>query len=180
MNTFRKEKIFDLMTPPKGIEGVYKVCVLHFFPFNLICYMTTFRKKCFFLLTPSRGIKGQNVSLHCVLCFIPVNLICKITIFRKEKYLTFWSRPRFEGVCKFKIFASVLLYASLPWFDIQHMTVFWKSWFLASDKPLRSTQGFLEPAFQSKICFISILPLSACKISLKILTTFLATGSLNI
>ena len=54
-------------------------------PLNLICSMTTFRKKCFDLFTPPHGlrvyVKGQNISLHGALSSIPFNLICNMTTF---------------------------------------------------------------------------------------------------
>ena len=46
-------------------------------------------------------------------CFIPINLICNMTTFRKENW-PFDPTPGVNGVCKGKIFASMLLYASFP------------------------------------------------------------------
>ena len=75
------------------------------------------QKKNVVLLTPSMGRgseKGQNICLHAVLCFIPVNLICNMTTFRKEKNDLYTPTLGFKGVCKGKIFNSMLLYASFP------------------------------------------------------------------
>ena len=71
-------------------------------------------KKCFYLLAPTidRGfVKGQ-IIFHGILCYIPFNLICNMTTFRKK---TFWPHPRGQGVVLGKIFASMLLYTSLPY-----------------------------------------------------------------
>ena len=71
---------------------------------------------------PSRGrghVKGQHMCLHCVLCFIPVNLICNMKTLRKEKK-PFDPTPGVKGVCKGKIFASMLLYALFLFIDMQH------------------------------------------------------------
>ena len=60
---------------------------LYFFPFNLICNMTTFRF--YYLLTLFTGwecVYGQNMCLHGALSFIPFNLICSMTTFRKKKW----------------------------------------------------------------------------------------------
>ena len=46
------------------------------------------KKKCFYLLIPSRGrgwVKRRTICLHSVLCFIPVNLICNMTIHSERK-----------------------------------------------------------------------------------------------
>ena len=73
------------------------------------------------LLNPSRGqgcVEGQNPFFHCVLGFILVDLIYmyNMTTFREEKQ-TIDPTPWVNGTCKCKIFASVILYASIP-FDL--------------------------------------------------------------
>ena len=91
-------------------------CVaLHFFPFNFICNMATFRKNCFDHLTSShesRVCKMHSICLNCVLYFILVNFLCNMTIFGKDFFLAFRPYQWVEGVCMGKIFGSMLLYTS--------------------------------------------------------------------
>ena len=75
---------------------------------NLICGMTTFRKKSFWFFTSPEGrgcIQGQNMCLHDAMCSIPLYLKCSMITFRKN-VLTIWPR----GVCKDRICACLVLY----------------------------------------------------------------------
>ena len=53
--------------------------------FNLICNMTTFRKKKFLPFDPIWGLRvcvRTDIFLHGALCSIPFNLICNMTTFQ--------------------------------------------------------------------------------------------------
>ena len=66
---------------------------------NLVCSMTTLRKKCLDLLIPPLGprvcVRTEYV-LHDDLYSIPFNLICNMTTFRKKCFDL--SRVRIESV----------------------------------------------------------------------------------
>ena len=131
--------------------------------------MTTFRKeKKFDPLTPSQG---SRVCLDSMFAFMVIcaqfPLIWYATwLLSEKKYdLTFSSHPRgLRCVCAENIYYHVA--ACIVSFNfICNMTIFWKTWILASAPPPQSTQAFKLKS--CLICFISIAPLPACKISEK-------------
>ena len=69
------------------IQSVTLHVGLHFFHFNLICPMTTFRKEKNDLFDPIPGVVGVCVMtafcFHGALCSISFNLICNMNTFRK-------------------------------------------------------------------------------------------------
>ena len=90
---------------------------------------------------------------------------------KKKNIWPFNPTPVVEDVCKGKIFASMVLYASFP-FDMQHDHILKKLFFGVGPTPLVHI-GDRTLAFNLKSClifFIHINPLSACKISVKMLT----------
>ena len=153
------------------------MCVnLHFFHFNLICNMicnvTTYRNKKYLTFWPkARGqgcvLEQPHTCFHGGLCSITFLLICNMTTFRKRYGLTFWTPPWGRGcVCGQKIcyhVAACVVSSNLKC----NATIFRKSLILASAPPLSPTRGS-DPGLQTKIrliCFISIAPLPAWKIS---------------
>ena len=145
-------------------------------PFNLIYNMTRFWKKNEFWpfdSTPRvRGVCGQNIYYHVGACVIPFNLICNMTEFWKSWILTPPPRSRGGGGAG-KIFATTLLHASFP--------LIWYATWPKSKKiesgplphPLSSPRGS-NPGRRSQTTFDMFhmyCTLSACEISVKILTT---------
>ena len=82
-------------------------------PFNLICNVTTFRKKMTF--DPTLRIEGvcKDRICACMVLYAPLpsNLICNMTTFRKKNILTFDPTPGIEGLCKDIICACMLLHS---------------------------------------------------------------------
>ena len=131
MTTFRK----NVLTIPLGrrvcvkTEYVLGWCsmprALCPIPFNLICNMTTFRKKYFDLLTPppGRGCVGVKYLPPCCFMRHPFNLIINMTIFW---LVEFWppphplSQPRGQNSVKilpiFKI--KVDLYSTMLYLSV--------------------------------------------------------------
>ena len=151
-------------------------CILVYTSFTLIWYATwplSEKKRNLTLWPHPRGrgcVYGQHICFHCDLCSIPFNLICNMTTFRKKNDLTFWTHPRGQGcVCAENIYYHVA--ACIVSFNlICNMTIFWKSLILASAPPHQSTPGDWTQAFKLNsclVCFISIAPLPAYKISAK-------------
>ena len=136
--------------------------------------MTTFRKRYSLTFWPwplGRGcVCGQNSCYHVAASVVSFNLICYMTTFRKIYSLTFWPQPLGLGcVCGQNICYHVA--ASVVSFNLTcNMTIFWKSLILASAPPRKCTQRTLTQAFKLKfrlICFISIIALPSCIISVK-------------
>ena len=161
MTTFRKEKKkkkkwpFD---PTPGVVGVCNDIIFAFmvlcsqFPYNLICNMTTFRKRyslTFWANPLGRGcVCGQNICYHVAASVVSFNLICNMTTFRNTYSLTFWAHPLGRGcVCGQNICYHVA--ASVVSFNlICNTTIFWKSIILASASPAKSTQRAQIQAFK--------------------------------
>ena len=134
------------------------------------------KKLNFDLLTPSPGSEGvcwHYICYHVAAFLIPFNLICNMTMFGKGWILTVWPHPRVRGSAD-KIFATMLLHVLFP--------LIWYATWPCSEKvefwPFEPTPyvnpGGRRQAFYRKsrlICFIFIVPLSVCEISVKILTT---------
>ena len=146
---------------------------LHFIPFNLICNMTTFREDKYLTFDPTTGVEGvckDRIFLFMML-YAPFPLIWYATRLLSEKdVLTFWPHLRGQG-CVYgqNIFYHVTACVA-PFNLICSKTIFRKSWILASTTPPKSTQGDQSQAFKIKFrlkCFTSIVPLPACKISVK-------------
>ena len=167
------------MTPPQGsLVSVMTACLLSWCSvlnyLNLICNMTTFRKRYSLTFWPhplGRGcVCGQNICYHVAASVVSLNSICNMTTFRKRYSLTFWPYPLGRGcVCLQNICYHVA--ASVASFNlICNMTIFWKSLILTSAPPPKSTQQARTQDFKLKsrlICFISIAALPVCKISAK-------------
>ena len=91
-------------------------------PFNLICNMTTFRKRYSLTFWPHPLGQGcvceQNICYHIAASVVSFNLICNMTTFRKDIVWPFDPTPWVEGVSVGKIFATMLLLASsaLIWY----------------------------------------------------------------
>ena len=138
--------------------------------FNLICNMTTFRKKYSLTFWPHPlgwgCVCGQNICYHVAASIVSFNLICNMTTFRKKYSLTFWPHPLGWGcVCGQNICYHVA--ASIVSFNlICNMTIFWKSLILTSAPPPKSTQHWtgLDPGLQIEILFdmFHIYCCSAC------------------
>ena len=109
-------------------------------PFNLICNMTTFRKRYSLTFWPhplGRGcVCGQNICYHVAASVVSFNLIYNMTTFRKTYNLTFWLYPLGQGcVCRQNICYHVA--ASVVSFNlIRNMTIFWKSLIWPRPHPL--------------------------------------------
>ena len=118
---------FDLLDLAPRVEVICLLDALSSTPFNLICIITTFRKKVSIFWPNPRGrgcVQGQNVCLHAVLCFIPFNLICNITTFR-NKCLAFNPTKGTEGVCNKNMCLHGVL-CPIPFNLICNMTTFRK------------------------------------------------------
>ena len=66
---------------------------------------------------PPRGqgcVYFQSFCFYVGLCFFPFNLKCKMTMFKKKLFWSFDRNAWFEGVCKDKICACMVLLAPLP------------------------------------------------------------------
>ena len=61
-----------------------------FIPFNLICKLISFKKKCFDLLTHPGFKVVCNNCMYVFVRFIPFNLICNMIILKKGD---FWPQP---------------------------------------------------------------------------------------
>ena len=103
------KKMFWPFDPTPGVEGLCKdriwacmvVDMLSSIPFNLICNMTTFRKKCFDLLTePQRPNVCKDKICACVVLYAPFLLIWYATWPYSEK-VEFWP-PLHAQVFKLK------------------------------------------------------------------------------
>ena len=173
MTMFLKSWVWSIDPIPRvkgGGEGVcgHNICyhiAVFVIPFNLICNMTMFWKKLYFeLFEPSLRIReyggGWGLQAKLLLPFDP--------------------NPRVRGACGWVwvcrenncYHAAAFV---IPFDLICNMTVFWKSEFWPFDptSQVHPTEGGTQ-AFDRKsrlIRFIFIVPLSACKIGVKILTT---------
>ena len=159
---------FDLLTPPQGRWG------------------GGLQVK---YLRGGGGVCRLNIWEQVAAWVIPFNLIYNMTIFWRRWILTFWPHPQCRGVggSAGKIFATMLLHVSfsLVWYatwpySVCHNSKF-KSWLrlnfdLLTPSPRtsapspKSTQGGQTQAFNLKsllICFVFIVPLFACEISVK-------------
>ena len=105
--TLFREKCFDLLAPPQGprvyIRTEYVlVCALCSISFNLICNITTFRKKCF---DPPRDR---------VYTSFPLIWYATWTHSEKKEFWPFDRTPRIEGMCKDSICVCMAPYALFP------------------------------------------------------------------
>ena len=80
------------------IQSVTLHAGLHFFHFNLICNMTTFRKIYSLTFWPhplGQGcVCGQNICYHVAASVVSFNLICNMTIFWKSLILASAPPPK--------------------------------------------------------------------------------------
>ena len=110
----------------KPIDYVAHVCVrskcllacyvvLHFFPYSLICDMTTFRKKYFYFFTQPKGsrmfVKAEYLLAWCSTLY-SLKFDMQHDYFQKN--IIFWPLDPTEGVREGKIFSSIMLYVSFP------------------------------------------------------------------
>ena len=127
--------------------------------FNLICNMTMFWKSRIIPFEPSHRVwgGGERVGrylrvkylLHIAAFLILFNLICDMNMFWKSRILTY--RPYSQGR------------GGLSWDP--------RAKYLLSCYPGGETQAFDRKS--RLICFIFIIPLCACKISVKNINNFL-------
>ena len=91
---------------------------LHFFHYNLICNMTTFRKGKKWPFDPIPGVEGvhkDSIFAFIVLCAqFPLIWYATWLLSENDMVLPFHSpTPRVEGVSISKIFATMLMHVSL-------------------------------------------------------------------
>ena len=136
-------------------------------PINLICNMTTFRKKIVDLWPCSRGrgcVKGQAMCLHLLHLSFP--LIWYATWPCSAK-VQFWPLDHTRGVYIQTTYYHVAA-CVIPLNLICNMTIFWKSWIMACVPPLSPPMGGgggrPRPSNYSPVWYV---PLFACKVSVK-------------
>ena len=130
------EKKFLPLTPPQGLSVCKDricACIVLYAPFpsNLICNMTTFRKKIVVTFDPTPGVKGvcKDRICACIVLYAPFrsNLTWNLTTFRKILLWHLTPTLGVEGVCKDRICACIVLYAPFRSNLIWNMTTFRKN-----------------------------------------------------
>ena len=79
-------------------------------------FTITFRKKCFYILSPYRSqwcVKGQNICMHGIICFILIDLIMPHDYFQKRKQINLLS-------VSVRVKHLLICYCKLLKFDMQH------------------------------------------------------------
>ena len=95
----------------------------------MMCTITFFRKKGFYLLFPYRSqgcVEGQNICMHGVICFILIKFIMQHDYFQKRNQINLLTPPQRSRI---SVRAKHLLicYCKLPSFNlICNMTIILK------------------------------------------------------
>ena len=151
--------------------------------FNLICNMTTFRKRyslTFWPHSPGQGfVCEQYVCYNYAASVVSFNLICNMTTFRKIYSLTFWPHSPGQGfICEQNVCYNYA--ASVVTFNlICNMTMFWQKFNFGLGPTQWTQTQALELKFRL-ICFISIAALPACKLSAKNINNCLSNCEIKI
>ena len=123
-----------LLTPPQGRGCVVRLnmCLhsaLCSFPIDLICHMTTFRKKCFGLWSHPRGrgcVWGQNMCFMLLHSSFPLIWCTTWPCSEKVEFLAFDPVPRSKRGSIDKNICYHVDICVIPFNFIRNMTIFWK------------------------------------------------------